>query len=115
MKALKYLPFILFLFMCSLAGAQKQLMPSKEDRYLMRRLTIEPGVGIHTNFGTDLLITNLVQWNPFKRLSLAAHTSFNINNVFQRDFNYVKTNYNYSFNQKFGAGTTLYSRKSSHS
>jgi hypothetical protein len=30
---------------------------------VVRVLTVEPGVGIHTNFGTDLLITNLDQWN----------------------------------------------------
>lgn len=81
---------------------------------LVRKLTIEPGVGIHTNFGTDFLIANLVQWNPHKRLSVASHTSFNINNLLQRDFNYIKTNYNYSINQKFGVGTTFYSKKSSH-
>lgn len=80
----------------------------------VRTLTIEPGVGIHTNFGTDFLISNLVQWNPNKRLSLAAYSSFNINNITQREFNYVKTDYNYSLNQKFGAGTTRYSKNSSH-
>ena len=42
------------------------------------QLTIEPGIGIHTNFGKDFLVTNLVQWNPNKRLSLASHSSFNI-------------------------------------
>lgn len=81
---------------------------------LARTLTIEPGVGIHTNFGTDLLISNLVQWNPNKRLAIASYSSFNINNITQRDFNYVKTDYNYSLNQKFGAGTTVYSKKVSH-
>ena len=30
------------------------------------QLTIAPGIGIHTNFGKDFLITNLVQWNPYK-------------------------------------------------
>jgi hypothetical protein len=81
---------------------------------LARTLTIEPGVGIHTNFGTDFLISNLVQWNPTKRLAFASHSSFNINNVTQRNFNYVKTDYNYSLNQKFGVGTTVYSKKYSH-
>lgn len=81
---------------------------------LVRTLTIEPGVGIHTNFGTDFLISNLVQWNPNKRLAISSHSSFNINNVTQRNFNYVKTDYNYSLNQKFGIGTTRYGRKLSH-
>jgi hypothetical protein len=80
-----------------------------------RVLTIEPGVGIHTNFGTDVLFSTLVQWNPSRRLSLGAHSSFNINNVTQRSFNHIETNYNYSVNQKFGIGTSLYSRKATHS
>lgn len=87
----------------------------KTTSYPNRILTIEPGVGIHTNFGTDILITNLVQWNPRKHLSLASHSSFNINNVSQRNFNFIKTNYNYSLNQKFGAGATIYGKKSAHS
>lgn len=81
----------------------------------VRRITIEPAIGIHTNFGTDLLLTNLVQWNPRKRLSIAAHSSFNINNTTQRYFNGIKTDYNYSINQKFGIGTTLYAKRWSHS
>jgi hypothetical protein len=109
MKPFPYLSLALVLLACTDAFTQKKVPTA-----VVRVLTIEPGIGIHTNFGTDLLITNLVQWNPTKRFSLAAHTSFNFNNISQRDFNYVKTNYNYSINQKFGAGTTFYSKKSSH-
>ena len=109
MKPFTYLLLVLILFVCTHSFAQKKVPAA-----IVRVLTVEPGVGIHTNFGTDLLITNLVQWNPANRLSFAAHTSFNINNILQRDFNHVKTNYNYSINQKFGAGTAFYSRKSSH-
>ncbi len=109
MKPLTYLSLALVLFACTTAFTQKRIPTA-----VIRKLTIEPSVGIHTNFGTDLLLANLVQWNPTKRLSLAAHTSFNINNISQRDFNHVKTNYNYSINQKFGAGTTFYAKKSSH-
>jgi hypothetical protein len=109
-KPFPYLSLALIWFVCTNSFAQKKVSAA-----VVRVLTVEPGVGIHTNFGTDLLTTNLVQWNPIKRFSLAAHTSFNSNNILQRDFNHVKTNYNYSINQKFGAGTTFYSRKSSHS
>ena len=93
-------------------GYSQHDLASKQT--LVRTLTIEPGVGIHTNFGTDFLISCLVQWNPTRRLALASHSSFNINNATQRNFNHVKTDYNYSFNQKFGVGTTLYSNKFSH-
>ncbi len=113
MKPIQYTFFLFFFFAYSYGVAQKNLSGAA-NQYPARELTIEPGVGIHTNFGTDFLITNLVQWNPTQRLSLASHTSFNINNVLQRDFNYIKTNYNYSINQKFGAGTTFYLKKSSH-
>jgi hypothetical protein len=109
MKPFTYLSLVFAVFACTTAVAQKTIPTA-----VVRELTIEPGVGIHTNFGTDLLMTNLVQWNPTKRFALAAHTSLNFNNILQRDVNYVKTNYNYSFNQKFGAGTTFYSKKSSH-
>jgi hypothetical protein len=109
MKPFTYLSLSFALFTCTTAFTQNKIPIA-----VVRELTIEPGVGIHTNFGTNLLITNLVQWNPTKRFSLAGHTSFNVNNILQRDFNYVKTNYNYSINQKFGAGTTFYSKKSSN-
>lgn len=79
------------------------------------QLTIAPAIGIHTNFGKDLLMSTLVQWNPKKRLALVSHSSLNINNPFKRDFNGIKTNYDYSINQKFGIGTTFYTKKSSSS
>jgi hypothetical protein len=109
MKLFAYLLFVLALLTSTTVIAQNKI-PSA----VVRELTIEPGVGIHTNFGTDFLLTNLLQWNQTKRFSLAAHSSFNFNNISQRDVNHVKTNYNYSINQKFGAGTTFYSKKSSH-
>lgn len=113
MKSIVFASLLIILFANSNGVAQKNSSDAVKQ-YPVRTLTIEPGVGIHTNFGTDFLITNLVQWNPNKRLSVASHTSFNINNVLQRDFNFIKTNYNYSINQKFGIGTTFYSKKSSH-
>jgi hypothetical protein len=94
--------------------AQTKTQSGNEKHSTARLLTIAPGIGIHTNFGTDLLITNLVQWNPKKNLTLAAHSSYNINNLLQRNFNGITTNYNYSLNQKFGIGTTLYSKRSSN-
>jgi len=112
MKTIINLALVL-LSLSSYVMAQKET--SKNNPSLERYLTIEPAIGIHTNFGTDLLITNLVQLNPGKHLSLAAHSSFNINNITQRDFNYIKTEYNYSLNQKFGIGRSLYGKRNSHS
>lgn len=114
MDSLKYL----FLLICLMSG--KSLLAQNEFSSVFNKptavpeLTIEPGIGIHTNFGTDFLITNLIQWNPMGRLSMASHSSFNINNITQRYFNGIKTNYNYSINQKFGIGTSFYTRRRSH-
>ena len=105
---------LLVLIVSASAFAQQNTAEAKPKLYPNRILMIEPGIGIHTNFGTDFLITNLVQWNPRGNLSLAAHTSFNINNITQREFNHIRTNYNYSFNQKIGAGLTVYREKSAH-
>lgn len=109
-----YFLFALTLFVFTGSFAQKQASVVKEKHPPVRKVTIEPGIGIHTNFGTDFLITNLIQWNPYKHLSFASHSSFNINNIFQREFNGIKTDHNYSINQKFGIGTTLYSKRSSN-
>jgi len=111
MKLKAYLSIAILFGAIAYGYSQKKLT---SNHALVRKLTIEPGVGIHTNFGTDFLITGLVQWTPHRRFSLASHTSFNINNMFRRDFNYIKTNYNFSINQKFGVGTTFYSKRSAH-
>ncbi len=111
MKLQTYLSFAILL--CAYASGYSQ-SDMASNHSLERKLTIEPGVGIHTNFGTDFLISNLVQWNPNRRLAFASYSSYSINNTTQRNFNHVKTNYNYSLNQKFGVGTTIYSKKISH-
>ena len=114
MKLKIYLSLAIFICAHAHGYSQNALATVDSKHSLVRKLTIEPGVGIHTNFGTDFLISNLVQWNPNKRLGLASYSSFSLNNVTQRDFNHIKTDYNYSLNQKFGAGTTVYSKKYSH-
>lgn len=113
MKQYKLL-FIILMLTSAYSFAQSKKQITVEKHFSERKLTLEPAIGIHTNSGTDLLITNLVQWNPKKRLALAAHSSYNINNILQRYFNGIKTDYNYSVNQKFGVGTTFYSKRSSN-
>lgn len=114
MNFLKYFFLLVFLLPGACGFAQKGTIVEINKPSEVRQLTLEPGIGIHTNFGTDILVSNLMQWNPRKHLSLAAHTSFNINNITQRYFNGIKTNYNYSINQKIGIGTTFYSKKRTH-
>jgi hypothetical protein len=114
MNFFKYFFLLISLLYCTYGLSQTNASVAINNHSTIRQLTVEPGIGIHTNFGTDFLITNLLQWNPHKRWSLASHTSFNINNITQRNFNGIKTDYNYSINQKFGAGITLYRKRSSH-
>jgi hypothetical protein len=114
MNFYKHLLFVISLFIWTIGIAQKDTVVVPQKYYPVRQLTIEPGIGFHTNMGTDLLITNLIQWNLTKHLSLASHTSYNINNVFQRDVNTIKTNYNCSINQKFGIGATFYAKHSAN-
>jgi len=115
MNLLKYLLLPSILLVSAQGFAQKvPATTANKNTPVVRLLTIEPGIGVHTNFGVDLLLTNLVQWNPYKRLSVASYSSFNINNITQRNFNHIKTDYNYSVNQKFGVGTSLYAKRSTH-
>lgn len=114
MKQRKSLFLIISALTFSNSFAQTEKPGVNEKHFAVRQLTIEPGIGSHSNFGTDLLITNLVQWNPKKHLAFASHSSYNINNLLQRNFNGIKTEYNYSINQKFGVGTTFYSKRSSN-
>ena len=114
MNSLKYFFLLISLLSGTCVFAQKDISTPANKYSTVPQLTIEPGIGIHTNFGTDVLVTNLVQWNPRKHLSIASHTSFNINNITQRYFNGIKTDYNYSINQKFGIGTTFYAKRWSH-
>jgi hypothetical protein len=114
MKTFIYISLLLFLGISTSAFAQKDAAIDSTSADAFRLLTVEPGIGIHTNFGTDLLITNLVQWNPYKRWSFGAHSSYNINNIMLTEFNHVRTDYNYSLNQKFGAGMMFNRKKGSH-
>jgi hypothetical protein len=97
----------------SLSGQQDSAFTT-DNNYPVPKLTIEPAVGMEASQMFDLIISNLVQWNLKKRLSIESYTSYAYNNIMDRDFNYIKTNYNYTLTQKFGVGTSLYTRHSSH-
>jgi len=111
MKIIIYISFS-FLLLSLPASAQKETYETANKNYPVRILTIEPAIGLEPM--SDLIISNLVQWNIKKRLSTVSYTSYAFNNAMQRDFNHIKTNYNYTFTQKFGVGTSLYSRHTSH-
>lgn len=111
MKLLIHITAIAILLSATAGFAQTD----KPTKYVNRLLTIEPSVGVHTNMETDLLLSALVQWSPKRKLAFASHSSYNINNITARDVESVHTDYNYSLVQRFGVGTTLYGKRSSHS
>jgi hypothetical protein len=104
--------FVFYSFLTLSASAQKDPSEKTSRNHAERILTIEPAIGLEPM--SDLVLSNLVQWNIRKRLSTVSYTSYSYNNAMQRDLNYIKTNYNYTLNQKFGVGTSLYTKHSSH-
>jgi len=111
MKTIVYLS-IFFSFLTLSASAQNIDSEIARKSIPVRRITIEPAIGLEPM--SDLIISNLVQLNIKKRLSIVSYTSYSYNNAMQRDFSYIKTNYNYTLSQKFGVGTSLYTKHSSH-
>lgn len=114
MKIIKYLSVSFLLFCVSELSAQENTITTTEMEYSVRKLTIEPAIGINPWPMSDLLISNVMQWNINRWLSILSFSSFAYNNAFLRDFNFIKTNYNYSISQKFGIGFSLYTENTSH-
>ena len=111
MKTLIYLS-IFFSFLNLSASAQNIDSDKASNKIPVRRITIEPAIGLEPM--SDLILSTLEQLNIKKRLSIVSYSSYAFNNATQRDFNYIKTNYNYTLSQKFGVGTSLYTKHSSH-
>ncbi len=114
MKIAKFLFIPFFLLNLTALVAQNAAALNKDKEYHVQNFTISPAIGLNPWPTSDLVISNVVQWDIKKRLSLVSYTAYTYNSVFLRDFNYIKTNYNYSLSQKFGVGTTLYSKRASH-
>ncbi|CAN5655503.1 hypothetical protein BH11BAC1_BH11BAC1_25800 [soil metagenome] len=114
MKIIKYLTVSFLLLNLTVSAALRDSSKKTVSDYPVRKLTIEPAIGMNPMPLSDVLLSNLVQWNLKKRLSIISHSAFVQNNAFLRDFNFIKTNYNYSLNQKFGIGTSFFSKHFSH-
>jgi hypothetical protein len=104
---------ISFLLLTVSASAQKESSDSTDKDFTYRIVTIEPAIGMEVSDMGDFIVSNLLQWNIKKRFSIVSHTSYSYNTLL-RDFNHIKTDYNYSLSQKFGIGTSLYTKHSSH-
>jgi len=107
-----FIPF--FLLNLAPLVAQNAAAPNLDKGYYVQSFTISPAIGLNPWPTSDLVISNVVQWDIKKCLSLVSYTAYTYNSVFLRNFNYIKTNYNYSLSQKIGVGTTLYSKRASH-
>lgn len=105
----------LWVLILKFSFASGQLQSSKEIRthYPHRKLTTELAIGINPAPTSDMLFSNLLQWNINKRLSMHSYTSYTHVNAFHRNFNYIRNNYNCAFSQKIGLGISIFTKKSS--
>lgn len=78
------------------------------------KLTIEPGVGIHPMPIVDFRVSNIIQYNANKHLNFVSYSYYARHNAFRKNFNYIKSDYSFSLSQMIGVGTSLYTRKGSH-
>ncbi len=107
MKTAIYILLLLSTVIAIQAHAQTDSV-SSTFKFHTTALTIEPAIGIKPYPICDAVFSNVVQWDLNKKLSLVSYTSYSYNNALLRDFNYIKTNYNYSLSQKFGIGTSIH-------
>ena len=114
MKHIIYLSIYFVLVSLTSLSAQNGQIKTAKHSYPVAKLTIEPAIGLNPYPMSNFLVSNIVQWNIEKRLSIVSYTSYAYNNALERDFNYIRTDYNNSLTQKFGIGTSLYGKRSAH-
>jgi hypothetical protein len=114
MKLIKSLSIALLLLNFNTAFAQKDSIQNMKNNFQNDKLTIEPAIGTKPTVMTALMASNVLQWNIKKRISIVSHTSYTWNQAFLPEFNYIKTNYNYSLSQKFGVGTSFFTKHFCH-
>lgn len=95
-------------------SAQSDSAQKAHNNFFEGKLSVAPAIGIKPWPTSDLMISNLVEWNLNKRFALVSHSSYAYNDAFQRTFNFIKTAYNYTLSQKFGFGIHHYSKRSVH-
>jgi hypothetical protein len=106
---------ILINICCFLAFAIQ--VTAQSDFYPTRKLTLEPAIGVRlaSAFGlVDIQVSCLAQYNVNRHLSLASHTalSFDLNTF--KAFKNNDQKYSVTTFQKFGVGTTLYTKRTAH-
>jgi hypothetical protein len=79
-----------------------------------KSLSIEPGIGISPMPIMDMTFSNIVQYDFTKRLSIISYSSLKENNLFLRNFNYIRSADNHTLSQKIGIGASLFTERSQH-
>lgn len=114
MKTINCLSIIILLLNFSTAIGQTDSSPTTKKHFPLRKLTIEPAIGINPMPMSDIVVSNLVQWNVKKHFNVVSRSSVSFNTAFSRNFNYVHTDYSYSLSQTIGIGTSFYFKHSSN-
>ncbi|MEO6831871.1 MAG: hypothetical protein ABI378_06010 [Chitinophagaceae bacterium] len=105
---------LLVAFMGTSVFAQ-QAVEKYSEKYPSRKLTTDLGIGIPI-FQTliperDWLLGSQTQFNLNRKLSIISHTGLLLYaSTFHDAKDYLKTNHSYSLLQKFGIGTTFYTK-----
>lgn len=114
MKSIHITFILLLLVNISIASAPIDSTYRAKNSSSERILTIEPAVGLNPMPLSDVLFSNLVQWNFKKHLNLVSRSSVTFNTAFARTFNNIHTDYSRTYSQTIGMGTTVYSKHSSY-
>lgn len=77
-------------------------------------VSVEPGIGISPMPLMDMTLSNIIQVGVTKRLSVISYSSIRENNLFLRNFNYIRSSNNHTLTQKLGLGISLCTSRSNH-
>lgn len=115
MKKIILFPIVILLASTNLIYSQNEIQDNEIKAKPTDQITLQAAIGLHPAPLSDIAITGLLMWNVKKHITFGAYSSFSFNDVLVRNFNYIKTNYNFSINQKLGIGTSLYGKRKTHS
>jgi hypothetical protein len=91
---------------------------AQTDPYPTRKWTLEPALGMRLSaaFGlVDIQVSCLTQYTINRRFSAASHTAFSFDLNTFKAFKNIDPKHSFTVFQKFGVGTTLYTKRTSHS
>lgn len=114
MKRISYLTIVIFFLNISFNIGQSEKQETLRKHFPISKITIEPAIGVNPMPMSDVVLSNLIQWNIKKHFNLVSRSAISFNTAFARDFNYVKTDYSYTLSQTIGIGTSFYLKRSSH-